>query len=88
MLLSFFTRICSLTTRIYRDPSDKETILNAFTILIGHAPWLKEAMTAAIEDKPLLRRIEQYVSLCLTSFPSYIAHTHLTGQQRLVSSTQ
>ena len=50
---------------IYREESEKKTILKSFTILINHEPWVKEAISAAIEDKKLLQVIETYVSIYL-----------------------
>jgi hypothetical protein len=40
-----------------------ETIQSSFTILIDHAPWIKDVIPAAIEDRDLLKTIESLVSL-------------------------
>lgn len=53
---------------IYRDESDKETILSAYSVLIDHTPSLKDVMLLAIEDNKLMQWIEYHVSLYLVYF--------------------
>lgn len=64
----FPLHILLTSMRIYRDESDKETILMAYTVLIDHTPSLKDMMLLAIEDHKLMQWIEYHVSLYLVYF--------------------
>jgi len=66
---------------IYREESEKKTILKSFTILLNHEPWVKEAISAAIEDKELLQVIETHVSIYLVyCLRLYLIHISQVGQ--------
>jgi len=66
---------------IYREESEKKTILKSFTILLNHEPWVKEAISAAIEDKELLQVIETHVSIYLVyCLRLYLIHISQVGK--------
>jgi hypothetical protein len=48
-----------LILNIYRHASDRDTILSAY---IEYAPWLKEKLVIAIDDKELMHCLESMVS--------------------------
>jgi len=66
---------------IYREESEKKTILKSFTILLNHELWVKEAISAAIEDKELLQVIETHVSIYLVyCLRLYLIHISQVGK--------
>lgn len=52
-----------------------ETIQNSFAILIDHAPWMKDVIPAAIEDRELLKKIESLVSLYYLIYSAFVCHS-------------
>ena len=63
--MPIFLHISILTRHVCRHPRDKKTILDSFTVLIDHIPWMEDMIPTISKDTELLKEIESTVGLSL-----------------------